>query len=215
MSTRNRTAVYRDFDRLFPNFPSYLRRDAIARSIGHVSSFVTNSARYDEIRHVRMSNGMRPQKGKAPRFRHDPNIAPSFYRDNMYVPNADGTLSVKLWNGRDWTYHTIAVRSADAHYISKKMHGGWEIASPSLIRYFGHWAFAYVLRRKPLRVRTTAWSTSGTEEEASGPHPGDTPPSATSARRSSASARTSHARRRTGSPPSPRRCGPTSLSSST
>ena len=146
--TRNRTAVYRDFDRLFPNFPSYLRRDAIARSIGHVSSFVTNSARYDEIRHVRMSNGMRPQKGKAPRFRHDPNIAPSFYKDGMYIPNADGTLSVKLWNGRDWTYHTIAVRSADAHYISKKMHGGWEIASPSLIRYFGHWAFAYVLRRK-------------------------------------------------------------------
>lgn len=146
--TRNRVAVYREFDRLFPNFPSYLRRDAIARAIGHVSSFVTNSARYDEIRHTRMSNGMRPQKGKAPRFRHDPNIAPSFYRDNMYIPNADGTLSVKLWNGRDWTYHAIAVRSADAHYIAKRMYDGWEMASPSLVRYFGHWAFAYVLRRK-------------------------------------------------------------------
>ena len=31
--TRNRTAVYRDFDRLFPNFPCYLRRDATARPI--------------------------------------------------------------------------------------------------------------------------------------------------------------------------------------
>ena len=146
--TRNRNAVYGDFDRLFPNFPSYLRRDAIARAIGHVSSFVTNSARYDEIRHTRMSNGMRPQKGKAPHFRHDPNIAPSFYKDNMYVPNPDGTLSVKLWNGRDWTYHTIAVRSADAHYIAKRMYDGWEMASPSLVRYFGHWVFAYVLKRR-------------------------------------------------------------------
>ena len=47
--TRNRTAVYGDFDRLFPNFPCYLRRDATARAIGHVSSFVTNSAHYEEI----------------------------------------------------------------------------------------------------------------------------------------------------------------------
>ena len=146
--TRNRVAVYGDFDRLFPNFPCYLRRDATARAIGHVSSFVTNSARYEEIRRIRMSNGMRPQKGKAPRFRHDPNIAPSFYRDGMYVPNPDGPLSVKLWNGRDWTYHRISLRSADVHYIAGKLHDGWEMASPSLVRHFGHWVFAYVLRRK-------------------------------------------------------------------
>ena len=223
--TRNRTAVYRDFDRLFPNFPSYLRRDAIARSIGHVSSFVTNSARYDEIRHVRMSNGMHPQKGKAPRFRHDPNIAPSFYKDGMYIPNADGTLSVKLWNGRDWTYHTIAVRSADAHYISKKMHGGWEIASPSLIRYFGHWAFAYVLRRKhpalPKKVKVIVGVDLGIGNDAvcSAMLTDGTVIARRFIRlaseKSSASARTSHARRRTGSPPSPRRSMRTSLFSST
>ena len=145
---KNTTPDYPDFDKKFPKFPTYLRRDAIARAIGYVSSFQTNSARYDEIRRLRMSNGMRPQKKHAPSFNDDPFIAPSFYKDNMYVPNADGSLSVKLWDGKDWAYHRIQLRSKDAHYISKKAQDGWEMASPSLIRHFGNWVFAFVMRRK-------------------------------------------------------------------
>ena len=144
---KNMTPDYPDLDKSFPNFPSYLRRDAIARAIGHVSSFQTNSDRYDEIRRLRMNNGMRPQKKHTPSFNDDPFIAPSFYKDNMYVPNADGSLSVKLWDGKDWAYHRIQLRSRDAHYISKKERDGWVMASPSLIRHFGNWVFAFIIRR--------------------------------------------------------------------
>ena len=147
-STKNRSALYPSFDRLYHKFPSYLRRDVIMRAIGHVSSFVSNTERYDDIQYTRISNGMRPTKRHAPKFCAGPNIAPSFYKDGMYVPNTDGSLSVKLWNGKDWCYYRIKVKSGDAHYIAKKMADGWKMASPSLVRSFGHWVFAYVLTRK-------------------------------------------------------------------
>lgn len=145
---KNATTDYPDFDKLFPKFPTYLRRDAVSRAIGHVSAFRTNSERHEEIRRLRMSNGMRPQRKHAPRFKDDPYIAPSFYKNGMYVPNADGSLSVKLWDGKDWAYHRIQLRNRDVHYISKKARDGWEMASPSLIRHFGNWVFAFVMRRK-------------------------------------------------------------------
>ena len=66
----------------------------------------------------------------------------------MYIPNNDGSLSVKLWNGKDWCYYRIMVKSSDTHYIAKKMADGWKMASPSLVRSFGHWVFAYVLTRR-------------------------------------------------------------------
>ena len=147
-STKNRKALYSSFDRLYHKFPSYLRRDVIMRAIGHVSSFVSNTEQYDSIQYTRISNGMRPTKRHTPKFCAGPDIAPSFYKDNMYVPNADGSLSVKLWNGKDWRYYRIKVKSSDAHYISKKMADGWKMASPSLVRSFGHWVFAYVLTRR-------------------------------------------------------------------
>ena len=145
--TKNRKALYSSFDKMFPKFPSYLRRDAIMRAIGHVSSFVSNTGRYNDIQHTRISGGMRPTKRHAPSFCADPNIAPSFYKNNMYIPNADGTLSVKLWNGKDWKYYAIGLKSSDVHYISRKMADGWTMASPSLTRAFGHWVFVYVLSR--------------------------------------------------------------------
>lgn len=70
----------------------------------------------------------------------------------MYMPDGDGKLKVKLWNGKDWSYYSIKLKSRDVNYIFRKLTDGWVMASPALTRAFGHWVFAYVLKRRKTKL---------------------------------------------------------------
>lgn len=50
------------FDKLFPKFPSYLRRSAISDAIGIVSSHRSNLKNYELERYTAISNGKKFKK---------------------------------------------------------------------------------------------------------------------------------------------------------
>lgn len=73
--TKNRRNVKYDFDGAFPNFPSYLRRGAIASAFGKVKSFHSNLAAWEE-------NG---RSGRAPSFPSVSQEPVSLYYSNMFL----------------------------------------------------------------------------------------------------------------------------------
>lgn len=76
-TTKDHKASY-DFDAKFPKFPSYFRRDAILKAIGHISSYQSNLANYEKECYEAMSNGKKFKK-KAPSFNLTPNLIPTFF----------------------------------------------------------------------------------------------------------------------------------------
>lgn len=117
-STSENTAKYPEFDKRFLNMPCYLRRDAIAQAWGHMSSYYSNLKNYNEERYEKISNGKYFKK-KAPTLCLTPNIMPTFFKNNMYIPIEGNCIKLKLYNGKVWDYHTLTLRKTDCDYLKK------------------------------------------------------------------------------------------------
>ena len=103
-----------DFDASFPNFPSYFRRDVIAKAYGAVSSYRSNFKNWEEGGKV----------GKPPALTANRNEPPCFYRDNMgqfdAVLNGESDcLQLKLYNGTEWKWLEFRLRNQDVKYLAK------------------------------------------------------------------------------------------------
>lgn len=156
-TTRNK-AKY-NFDEKFYKFPSYFRRDAISSALGHISSHKNNLKNYEEKRYNSISNGLK-FKEKAPTLNIKPNIAPSFYKDNMYIKEDDNTIKLKVYKNKDWVYHTFKLRNQDVKYINGYIQNGWKIKNPVLVFEYGKFNVRYSLEKittklteKPLNER--------------------------------------------------------------
>lgn len=97
------------FDAMFPNMPSYMRRDAIHAAIGNVSSYRSNYANWQKAG----SHGRAPQLGRRT------SKAPVFYRGNMYRQTGEATALLKLYNGSGWEWVSVNLRRQDVKYIEK------------------------------------------------------------------------------------------------
>lgn len=42
---------------------------------------------------------------------------PTFYKDNMYEDNGDGTALLKLYHKKDWVWVKVLLRKQDTDYI--------------------------------------------------------------------------------------------------
>lgn len=143
-TTKNK-AKY-DFDKNFYKFPSYFRRDAISSALGHISSYKNNLKNYETKRYKYISNGLK-FKEKAPILNIKPNIAPTFYKDNMYIKEDDNTIKLKVYKNKDWVYHTLKLRNQDIKYISKYVNNGWKIKNPVLVFEYGKFGVRYSLEK--------------------------------------------------------------------
>ena len=109
-STKNNTAKY-NFDSMFYKMPTYMRRAAINAALGYLNS-------YHSLVKLWQDNGC---IGKKPSLQINHNSFPTFYRDNMYVPNGDGTVQLKLYINNDWKWINVSLKHTDLQYIYKHL----------------------------------------------------------------------------------------------
>ena len=129
-NTRNNKAIY-DFDDKFYKFPSYLRRSAITKAIGIVSSYMS------QIENWKASNC----KGAMPKLDKGNHLMPCFYKDNMFDHQNDKTY-IKVYKNNDWVWQEIRLNNSDLKYIENKAPLDlW--SAPVLEKKYGHYELRF------------------------------------------------------------------------
>lgn len=118
--TKDNTPVY-DFDKEFPNFPCYFRREVINTAIGIYSSYITNYENWLNS----------DRKTKPPKLRYNHNQMPVFYKGNMYDEIDSYTVKLKLFYQNCWQYIIVKLRKSDIDYI-EKFYKDWTKSNPIL-----------------------------------------------------------------------------------
>ena len=102
LKSKQRPTVRYDFGAEFYKFPSYLRRSAIAKAFGMVSSYHSNHERWENADPG--ERGAEPVPGKAGM------IYPAMYRDNCFVRTGTYTARLKVWIRNTWYWIDIKLR---------------------------------------------------------------------------------------------------------
>ena len=129
-NTRNNKAIY-DFDDKFYKFPSYLRRSAITKAIGIVSSYMSQIE-------IWKANDC---KGAMPKLDKGNHLMPCFYKDNMFDHQNDKTY-IKVYRNNDWVWQEIRLDNSDLRYIENKAPlDSW--SAPVLEKKYGHFKLRF------------------------------------------------------------------------
>ena len=112
-NTRMNQAVY-NFDEHFPKFPTYLRRSAIAKALGIVSSYRSN-----------LENWEKESKGHEPKLSLNHYDCPAYYRGNMFrnFNPTNQTIELKVYKNNDWVFETYKLKTSDCTYYQKYLAG--------------------------------------------------------------------------------------------
>lgn len=112
-NTRTNQALF-DFDEQFPKFPTYLRRSAIAKALGVVSSYRSN-----------LENWEKKGKGQAPKLSLTHFAYPAYYKGNLFR-NFDPihqTIELKVFKNSDWVYEVYQLKTSDCRYYQTYLTG--------------------------------------------------------------------------------------------
>lgn len=112
-NTQTNQAVY-DFDEQFPKLPTYLRRSAIAKALGIVSSYRSNLANWEK-----------EPKEQAPQLSLTHYDYPAYYKGNLFR-NFDPirqTIELKVYKNNDWVFETYKLKTSDCTYYQKYLAG--------------------------------------------------------------------------------------------
>lgn len=129
--TANRLVVKYDFDALFYKFPSYLRRSAIAKAFGLVSSYHSNLDKWRYADHK--TRGKRPSVPKAG------HSFPVLYKDNMFVSGENCTARIKVFRNNTWDWTEVRLRKSDVDYVRRRCRD-CKASSPTLVRRGRVWS---------------------------------------------------------------------------
>ena len=105
-STKFNQAIF-DFDEQFPKLPTYLRRSAIAKALGIVSSYRGNLENWEQNR-----------KGRVPKLSLTHYAYPAYYKRNLFR-NFDPirrTIELKVFKNGDWVYEVYQLKTSDCTY---------------------------------------------------------------------------------------------------
>ena len=103
-----------DFDEQFPKLPTYLRRSAIAKALGIVSSYRSNLENWEQDR-----------KGQAPKLSLTHYAYPAYYKGNLFR-NFDPlrqTIELKVFKNGDWVYEVYQLKTSDCTYYLNHLTG--------------------------------------------------------------------------------------------
>ncbi len=139
-STAHNTEVrYREFDRRFYKFPSYLRRAAINEALGKVSSYKTNLANWE---------ASDPKtKGRKPGYPKAGFVYPCMYRENMYEKTDTYEAKIKAYIRNTWDWITVQLRKSDVDYINCRCRNSKECA-PTLQKRGHEWYLDFPFEEK-------------------------------------------------------------------
>ena len=112
-NTRTNQALF-NFDEQFPKFPTYLRRSAIAKALGIVSSYRSN-----------LENWERGGKGQAPKLSLTHFTYPAYYKGNLFrnFDPVNQTVELKVFKNGDWVYETYKLKTSDCTYYQNYLSG--------------------------------------------------------------------------------------------
>ena len=112
-TTATNQALY-NFDEQFPKLPTYLRRSAIAKALGIVSSYRSN-----------LDNWENDPKGQAPKLSLTHYEYPAYYKGNLFR-NFDPirqTIELKVFKNGDWVYEVYKLKTSDCTYYQTYLTG--------------------------------------------------------------------------------------------
>ena len=110
-STKGHPAKYLQFDKDFPNFPSYTRRVVVADALGKVSSYISNHKNWEQ--QDPRERGAEPALGLPDRY------SLTFYDQERDLCDIDkGIVGLKLYDGKTWGWYYFKFSPSDARYIS-------------------------------------------------------------------------------------------------
>ena len=112
-NTRTNQALF-DFDEQFPKFPTYLRRSAIAKALGIVSSYRSN-----------LENWEKEGKGQAPKLSLTHFTYPAYYKGNLFrnFDPVHQTIELKVFKNNDWVYEVYQLKTSDCTYYRTYLTG--------------------------------------------------------------------------------------------
>lgn len=112
-STQNNQAQF-DFDQEFPKLPTYLRRSAISKALGIVSSYRSKLANWEVN-----------QEGQSPKLQLIHYEHPAYYKRNLFK-NFDPihqTIELKVFKNGDWVFEQYGLKQSDCtyykHYLAR------------------------------------------------------------------------------------------------
>ena len=112
-STKTNQALF-DFDEQFPKFPTYLRRSAIAKALGIVSSYRSN-----------LENWEKEEKSQAPKLSLTHFTYPAYYKGNLFrnFDPVNQTIELKVFKNDDWVYEVYQLKTSDCNYYQTHLTG--------------------------------------------------------------------------------------------
>ena len=112
-STKTNQALF-DFDEQFPKFPTYLRRSAIAKALGIVSSYRSN-----------LENWEKEEKGQAPKLSLTHFTYPAYYKGNLFrnFDPVNQTIELKVFKNDDWVYEVYQLKTSDCNHYQTHLTG--------------------------------------------------------------------------------------------
>ncbi|MDJ0717061.1 MAG: hypothetical protein QNJ54_23075 [Prochloraceae cyanobacterium] len=122
-TAKNPSIKYSQINRVFPKFPSYYRRAAIAFAVGQVSSFMT---RY---RDWQCGNSRHKRTVLPPKLNANAGCYPTLYKGQCYRIDNFNSVQIKCFNGKEWVWTTVQIVGLrDRHEVPNN-----KMVSPSLI----------------------------------------------------------------------------------
>lgn len=112
-NTKVNQALY-NFDEQFPKLPTYLRRSAIAKALGIVSSYRSNLANWEK-----------EPKGQIPKLNFTHFVYPAYYKGGLFR-NFDPiyqTIELKVYKNDDWVFEEYRLKTSDCRYYQKYLAG--------------------------------------------------------------------------------------------
>lgn len=106
---------YGEFDEKYNRMPAYVRRSLMSDAIGIIQSWLSNLEDWEAL--------PEEERGNPPRLSVHHAKAPTFYRENMWRDEINTelfTTQLKLYDGKEWVWETIALKRSDAKYIHYK-----------------------------------------------------------------------------------------------
>jgi len=109
-STKDSTARYEEFDKLFPYMPSYTRRSIIAKALGMASSYKSNYKNWEWEDPA--------TRGSEPTIGFPAWYGLTFYEQERDMGRlAEGIIALKLYDGTSWGWYDFKISPSDARYI--------------------------------------------------------------------------------------------------
>lgn len=137
--TKKNNPKYPEFDKRFPNLPTYTRRAIIADAFGMVKSYKSNLKNWEET--------ALPERGRKPTIGFPSRYELTFYdRERKISHLSEGQIGLRLFNGCSWDWYYFQISKSDANYISQTSKKR-KMLSPSVYKVRGRYQIRFAFRK--------------------------------------------------------------------